>query len=233
MSDNMIKNDAAQAPDKVIFSDYEKSTHRVGKIWSSLAVLIMLGVPLAICLYFQVTPPWNTFWQGLIGVVLIYLPVGIIEFITYAPMVGPESSYLMFVTGNLTNLKIPCAVNAMRVAEVKTGSKEGEIISTISIAVSAIVTDLIIIVGVVGLSFIRPLLEAPVLQPAFNNVLPALFGALGIVWLRKYYKIAIIPSIVMLLVFIVMPASYVGIMVPIGALIAIVCARYLYKRGKI
>jgi hypothetical protein len=148
-------------------------------------------------------------------------------------MVGPESSYLMFVTGNLTNLKIPCAVNAMRVAEVKTGSKEGEIISTISIAVSAIVTDLIIIVGVVGLSFIRPLLEAPVLQPAFNNVLPALFGALGIVWLRKYYKIAIIPSIVMLLVFIVMPASYVGIMVPIGALIAIVCARYLYKRGKI
>jgi hypothetical protein len=86
---------------------------------------------------------------------------------------------------------------------------------------------------VVGLSFIRPLLEAPVLQPAFNNVLPALFGALGIVWLRKYYKIAIIPSIVMLLVFIVMPASYVGIMVPIGALIAIVCARYLYKRGKI
>lgn len=233
MSENMNSNETVMEKAPVKLSAYEKSTHRVGKIWSGLALLIMLGVPTAICIYFKVAPPWNTFWQGLLGVVMLYLPVGVIEFITYAPMVGPGASYLMFVTGNLTNLKIPCAVNAMRLADVKSGSEEAEIISTISIAVSAIVTDIIIIIGVVGLSFIRPLLEAPIIQPAFDNVLPALFGALGIIWLRKYYKIAIVPAIVMLLLFIVMPAKYVGIMVPVGALIAIFCARYLYKRGKI
>lgn len=212
---------------------YEKKTHKVGKIWSAIALLLMLSVPTAICIYFNVMPPWNTFWQGLLGVVMIYLPVGLIEFVTYAPMVGSGSSYLMFVTGNLTNLKIPCAVNAMSVAEVKSGTQEGDIISTISIAVSAIVTDLIIIIGVIGISYLRPVLEAPVMQPAFDNVLPALFGALGIVWLRKYYKIAVIPAIFMLLIFIVAPARIVGILVPVGAVIAIVCARYLYKRGKI
>ncbi len=212
---------------------YEKKTHRVGKIWSAIALILMFSVPTAICIYFKVMPPWNTFWQGLLGVVMIYLPVGIIEFVTYAPMVGTGSSYLMFVTGNLTNLKIPCAVNAMSVAEVKSGTQEGDIISTISIAVSAIVTDLIIIIGVIGISYLRPVLGAPVMQPAFDNVLPALFGALGIVWLRKYYKIAIIPAIFMLLIFIVAPADIVGILVPVGAIIAIVCARYLYKRGKI
>lgn len=233
MTENINNNKITKKPAATKMSAYEKSTHRVGKIWSAAALFIILGVPIAICLYFNVAPPWNSFWQGLSGAVLMFLPVGIIEFVTYAPMVGSGSSYLMFVTGNLTNLKIPCAVNAMRLADVKSGSHEGDIISTISIAVSAIVTDLIIIIGVVGLSFVRPLLESPIVQPAFNNILPALFGALGIVWLRKYYKIAIVPAIVMLLVFIVMPIKYVGIMVPVGAIIAIFCAKYLYKRGKI
>ena len=233
MREKMKNNGSLKAKPQTNFSEYERSTHRVGKITSAAALFIMLGVPVAICLYFQVAPPWNTFWQGLLGVVALFLPVGVIEFITYAPMVGPGSSYLMFVTGNLTNLKIPCAVNAMRLADVKSGSEEGEIISTISIAVSAIVTDIIIIIGVVGLSFLRPLLEAPVLVPAFDNVLPALFGALGMIWLRKYYKIAVVPSLVMLTVFIFAPKNIVGILVPVGALIAIFCARYLYKRGKI
>ncbi len=237
MSENTVNIPAENAAEETFeqksYKIYEKKTHKVGKIWSAFALVLMLSVPLAICLYFNVTPPWNTFWQGLLGVVMIYLPVGIIEFVTYAPMVGSGSSYLMFVTGNLTNLKIPCAVNAMRIADVKSGTQEGDIVSTISIAVSAIVTDIIIILGVIGISFLRPVLEAPVMQPAFNNVLPALFGALGIVWLRKYYKIAIVPALVMLAAFIIVPARYVGIMVPVGAILAIVCARFLYKRGKI
>ena len=233
MNENMTNNEVVQENAQPAMSAYEKSTHKIGKIWSAIALFIILAVPLSICLYFDVTPPWRTFWQGLLGVVMLYLPVGVIEFITYAPMVGSGSSYLMFVTGNLTNLKIPCAVNSMRLADVKSGTEEGEIISTISIAVSAIVTDVIIIIGVVGISFLRPVLEAPVLQPAFINVLPALFGALGIVWLRKYYKIALVPMAVMLLAFIAVPTNMVGIMVPVAAAIAIVCARYLYKKGKI
>lgn len=233
MSENMNNETEIIKTDLKIDSGYEKSTHRIGKIWTAFALMLILGIPAAIGLYYKVWPPWDTFFLGLIGVISIYLPVGIIEFVTYAPMVGSGSSYLMFVTGNLTNLKIPCALNAMTVAGVSPGSKEGEIVSTISIAISAIVTDIIIIIGVIGLSFIRPILEAPVMQPAFANVLPALFGALGIVWLRKYYKIAVIPCIVMLIVFIFVPAKYLGLMVPVGALIAIICARYLYKRGKI
>ena len=92
-----------------VMSAYEKSTHKIGKIWSAVALFIILAVPLSICLVFWTfSPPWKSFLQGLLGVVMLYLPVGVIEFITYAPMVGSGSSYLMFVTGNLTNLKIPC-----------------------------------------------------------------------------------------------------------------------------
>lgn len=217
--------------DKAMDGSYEKSLHNMGRIFAGLALMVILGVPLAICLYYSVMPPWKTFFIGLGGVLAIYLPVGIIEFVTYVPMLGTGSSYLMFVTGNLTNLKVPCALNALEVAEVKPGTKEADIIGTISVATSAIVTDIIIIIGVIAASSLQPLLESPAAVPAFNNVIPALFGALGVVWLRKYWKMAVIPCIVMLIAFIFVPTNVLGLMIPVAAVIAILCARYLYKKG--
>ncbi len=217
--------------EKSINGSYEKSLHNLGRIFAALALTVILGVPLAICLYYNVMPPWKSFFLGLGGVLAIYLPVGFIEFVTYVPMLGTGSSYLMFVTGNLTNLKVPCALNALEVADIKPGTKEADIIATISVATSAIVTDVIIIIGVVAAAMLQPLLESPAAAPAFNNVIPALFGALGIVWLRKYWKIAVVPCIVMLIVFIFVDKSILGIMIPAAAVIAIFCARYLYKKG--
>ncbi|MEX1377955.1 MAG: hypothetical protein AB1Z23_10870 [Eubacteriales bacterium] len=217
---------------KAKIGSYEQSVHNMGRIFAGIALLIILGIPAAIMLYFNVMPPWNSFFTGLVGVAAIYVPVGIIEFFTYVPMLGTGSSYLMFVTGNLTNLKVPCALNAMEVAEVKPGTEEADIVSTISVAVSAIVTDVIIIIGVFAAAMLQPLLESPQAAPAFANVIPALFGALGIVWLRKYWKIAVVPCILMLIAFIFVPAKYLGLMIPLAAIIAILCARFIYKRIK-
>lgn len=210
---------------------YEEQTHFLGRVFAILAIIVIMSVPLAICLKFDATPPWNSFFLGLIGVISIYLPVAIIEFITFVPMLGTGSAYLIFVTGNITNLKVPCALNALDVVDAKPGSDEAEVISTISVAISAMVTDVIIIIGVVGISFIMPILEAPQYAPAFNNVLPALFGALGVVWIRKYWKISIVPCIVMLLVFTVVSSRYTGLLIPVGSIIAIITARILYKKG--
>ena len=133
---------------KNMTGSYEESLHRLGKIFAAAALIIIVGIPFAIMLRYQVMPPWLGFLGGLAGVAAIYVPVGIIEFFTYVPMLGTGSSYLMFVTGNLTNLKVPCALNALEVAEIKPGTKEADIIATISVATSAIVTDIIIIIGV-------------------------------------------------------------------------------------
>lgn len=215
---------------KTMSGSYEKSLHNMGRIFAAIALAIILGVPIAIMLRYQVMPPWSSFFIGLGGVLAIYLPVGIIEFVTYVPMLGTGSSYLMFVTGNLTNLKVPCALNSLEVAEIKPGTKEADIIATISVATSAIVTDVIIIIGVVAASLLQPLLESPTAAPAFANVIPALFGALGVIWLRKYWKIAVVPCIVMLVAFIWVDKSILGIMIPVAAVIAILCARFIYKR---
>ena len=113
---------------------------------------------------------------------------------------------------------------------------QGEIISTIAIAVSSIVTTVIIALGVLLIVPLQPILEAPILKPAFDQMLPALFGALGVVFVSKNFKIAIAPILLMLALFIFVPAlnsSSVGIMVPVGVVFTIAFSRFLYKKGLI
>lgn len=195
----------------------------------------MLFVPLVACLYYNAWPEASAVFKGLLGVAPIYWTVGIIEIITYTPMLGTGGSYLAFVTGNLSALKAPCALTSMENAEVKPGTEEGEIISTIAIATSSIVTTVIIALGVVLLSYLRPVLDSKALAPAFDNILPALFGGLAVVYVSKNWKIAIAPLVFMITIFLLVPslASSVGILVPVGALTSIGVARILYKKNKI
>lgn len=214
---------------------YEDSVHFSGRIWILTAAALMIMFPCAVCLYFNAWPPLTGVLKGALGVVPIFWTVGAIEVITYTPMLGAAGTYLSFVTGNLTNLKVPCALNAMDNAKVKPGSEEGEVISTIAIAVSSIVTTVIIILGVILIVPLTPILNSPVLAPAFDNILPALFGGLAVVYVSRNWKIAIVPLVIMVVLFICLPslAGSVGIFVPVGAAIAILVARILYKKGKI
>lgn len=214
-------------------SDYMKKTDFYGKIWVWTAVVVVLLVPIAICLYYDAWPQGTAVLKGLLGVAPIYWTVGVIEVITYTPMLGTAGTYLAFVTGNLTSLKAPSALNAMESAEVKPGTEEGEVISTIAIATCAIVTTLVLVVGVCALTVISPILDSPVLTPAFDNILPALFGGLAVVYVGKNWKIAITPLIFMVVLFLAVPslAGSVGVLVPVGVLIALGAARVMYKKG--
>lgn len=214
-------------------SKYMKDTDRYGKIWIWTAAVVVLMVPVAICIYYNAWPEGTAVLKGLLGVAPIYWTVGVIEVITYTPMLGTGGTYLAFVTGNLTSLKAPSALNAMENAEVKPGTEEGEVISTIAISTCSIVTTLVLVAGVCALSFITPILNSPVLEPAFNNILPALFGGLAVVYVSKNWKIALAPLIFMVVLFLCVPslASSVGILVPVGVIISLVSARILYKKG--
>ena len=190
--------------------------------------------PFIMCLVFQCVPNWAALGKGLLAVMPMYWAVAIIEVITYVPMLGAGGAYLSFVTGNISNLKLPCALNAMELAGVKASSEEGEIISTISIAVSSIVTTVIIIIGICFISPLTPILQSPALSSAFAQILPALFGGLGVVFISKNLKLALPPVILMLILFVAVPAlneSTVGIMVPVGVLFTLIIARIMYKKG--
>ena len=214
-------------------NDYMKKTDLYGKIWIWLAVVVVIMVPTAACIYFSAWPELNAVLKGLLGVAPIFWTVGVIEVITYSPMLGTAGTYLAFVTGNLTSLKAPSALTAMENAEVKPNTEEGEVISTIAIATCSIVTTLILALGVLALGFISPILDSPALAPAFDNILPALFGGLAVVYVSKNWKLALAPLIFMVVLFLAVPslASSVGVLVPVGVLIALGSARILYKKG--
>lgn len=212
------------------FRDHE---HFVGRCWMLTGLALLLAVPASICVAYDAWPPASWLLKGLLGVAPIFWTVGTIEVLTYVPMLGTGGSYLGFFTGNLTNLKVPCALNAMQGAKVEVGTEEGEVISTIAIGVSALITTAIIALGVLLLSQIRGFIESPLMQPAFKNILPALFGPLAVVYVSKNWKIAATPLVFMVILFVCVPslAASVGILVPVGALIAIGAARVLYKKG--
>lgn len=213
---------------------YMDSVHRWGRIWGLSLMLLILAYPITVSMIFHAQVNWAAFAKGFIAIGPMYWAVGIVEVFTYVPMLGAGGSYLSFVTGNISNLKLPCALDAMERAGVKSNSEEGEIISTIAIAVSSIVTTLIIIVGVVLIIPLTPLLSSPVLAPAFSQILPALFGGLAVVFISKNAKLSVAPVLLMLVLFIFVPAlnaSTVGIMVPVGVIFSLVVARILYKKG--
>ncbi|MEG0751603.1 MAG: hypothetical protein RR998_01300 [Oscillospiraceae bacterium] len=212
---------------------YRDRVHFFGRIWDIAATVLLVLVPVAICVRYDAWPGIGGIIKGFVGVAPIFWTVGTIEVLTYVPMLGTGGSYLGFITGNLTNLKVPCALNAMRNADVEANSEEGEVISTIAIAISAITCTVVIAVGVLLLSRIEPFINSPVMQPAFNNILPALFGGLAVVYVSKNWKIAITPLVFMIALFVLLPslAGSVGVLVPVGALIAIAAARILYKKG--
>ena len=213
---------------------YMDSVHHYGKIWGLTLGALIIAVPLVLCLVFSAVPQWDALVKGLIATLPMYWAVGFIEIFTYVPMLGAGGTYLSFVTGNISNLKLPCAVDAMERAEVKANSQEGEVLSTISIAVSSIVTTIIIVLGVLFIVPLQPILENPVLEPAFEMILPALFGGLGVVFISKNVKLSIAPIVLMLVLFIFVPAlnkGTVGIMVPVGVLFTLGVARIMYKKG--
>lgn len=213
---------------------YIDSVHRDGRIWNLTAMALMIAFPITVAIMFSVSPDWKALGLGLVATAPMYWAVGFIETFTFVPMLGAGGSYLSFVTGNITNLKLPCALNALEQNEVSASSEEGEVISTIAIAASSIVTTVIIIIGIICIAPLTPLLQSPALQPAFEQILPALFGGLGVAFISKNWKLAMAPICLMLLLFIFIPAlneSTVGIMVPISALFTIAVGRIMYKRG--
>ena len=213
---------------------YMESVHTYGRIWGIVVACVLLCFPLALSVIFKAMPNGEILLKGVVATAPMYWAVGIVEIFTYVPMLGAGGTYLSFVTGNISNLKLPCAIDAMERAGVKASEEKGEVISTIAIAVSSIVTTLIIAVGVICIVPLTPILESPILTPAFDMILPALFGGLAVVFISKNLKLSIAPIILMLVLFIFVPAlnaSTVGIMVPVGVLFTVLVARILYKKG--
>ena len=218
--------------DKNYFERYNSRTHTIGRVSSVIVLIMLVGAPFLIGTFLGAMPDIGAVAKGFLSVGLVWTVSSVAEFLIYTPMLGAGGGYLAFITGNLINMKIPCAVNARDIVGAKTGTAENEIISTLAIATSSLVTILVLALGVLLPVPLQPILQSEALQPAFSNVVPALFGAMAYKYFRKNMKIALAPLIVMSVLFILVPAltgSTSFMIIPSGAL-AIGIAYFFYKK---
>ncbi len=187
------------------FEAYNARTHRLGRVVCAIALVLFLGSPFVMGLVLGGMPDLLAFGKGFVAVGLVCMISSVAEYLIYTPMLGAGGGYLAFITGNLINMKLPCAINARDMVGAKTGTPENEIISTLSIATSSLVTIVVLALGVLLLLPLQPVLQSPVLQPAFDNVVPALFGAMACKYYRGNLKIAALPLLVMCLLFLFVP----------------------------
>ena len=216
------------------YEQYYNRTHLYGKIGLSIGLLMMLSAPFLMGYFLKAMPDTKAFLTGFAQIAIVYIPSCIVEFMIYTPMLGAGGSYLGFITGNLLNMKIPCAMNARDMVGAKAGTPENEIISTLSIATSSLVTIVVIAIGVALLIPLSPILEAEALQPAFDNVVPALFGAMSFNYFRKGKNLVAIPLIVMTILFVCVPSliASVGFLMLVSGAITIGHAWILFRKEK-
>ena len=216
------------------YEEYLKNTHRLVRLVSMLTLILLLGAPFLIGSLLGSMPDLGAAARGFLSVGLVWTVSSVVEYLVYTPMLGAGGSYLAFITGNLINMKIPCAMNARELVDAKTGTPENEVISTLSIATSSLVTILVLALGVLLLIPLRPVLESPALAPAFANVVPALFGAMAWKYYRKDVRLALVPFCCMSLLFMLLPSltsSTSFMIIPAGAL-AIGLSWWKYRRNR-
>lgn len=219
---------------KAYLEQFNRRTHVLGRIVSAITLVLLVGAPFLIGTFLGAMPDMGAVAKGFLSVGLVWTVSSVAEFLIYTPMLGAGGGYLAFITGNLINMKIPCAVNARDIVGTKTGTAENEIISTLSIATSSLVTIVVLALGVALLVPLQPVLQGPVLQPAFANVVPALFGAMAYQYFRKNVQVAVAPLVVMSLLFMLVPSltsSTSFMIIPSGAL-AIGIAYSMYRKQK-
>jgi hypothetical protein len=161
-------------------AQYIRSMHRLGRIGIIGALFIFLGMPTFLGVWFDAFPGVLRILSSSTGLLAIFIPICFSEMIAYTPILG-SSMYLSTVTGEILNLKLPVAVNAMRQANVQQGTEAADIVATLSVCAASLVTLVVVTAGMILLIPLQPVLTLPAVQTASANILPALFGALSLV----------------------------------------------------
>ena len=217
---------------------YLNSTHRLGRVSGIIAVLLILMVPAVITFVYrnQITLDMPKTMSAIITLTAIYGVVSVVEVVSFCPFLGTGGTYLSFITGNIMNMKLPVAMNSLRVNKLDRDSEEAEVVTTLAIGASSLVTTFILFLGMLFLgNLLVPIITGPELAPAFNNVTPVLTGALAAPYFVKNKKLSIPTVIAGCVLYLVMGYSFMSsnysYLMLAFIVISFLCYLLLYKVG--
>jgi len=214
--------------------DFHNHINRLGIITSIIALLAMLAVPLGIAWIFGIDFSIGDALLASTSLIAIYLPTAVAENISFYSVLGAGGMYLSSITGNILNMKLPVVVSAQKIVDAEPGTEKGDVVAIIAVGISSLVTVAILFVAMAFIgSWLLPILNHPVLQPGFNNVTPALLGAIAIPQFLDQKKLSITPIILVILLFLILGANGFGnyqSYILLGVMLLSVGAAYILYR---
>lgn len=208
--------------------------HRLGMTTSLMIWVFFLAVPLGITLYFKIDVSVVEILTVATPIAITFGVIGLAEKMSIVPTIGPGAMYLASSTGNVQNMKLPAALNAMNLMGCEEGSEKSRAISIIAVATSAIVTTIIVFCGMLFLGpVLEPLLTNPYVQPAFDNLLPALLGPLVFPIVLKNPKTSILPFLIAIIFVFVLGSKYTtlqSLVLVVNIVTCIVVYKIIYDR---
>lgn len=219
--------------DQIFQTEFIGPVKNIGMITLIVAIVSLFIPGLYLYIFHGLIPP---FWKMVSAIVAVWsfmAVMGVVEPIVYYPILGFGGTYMSFLVGNVLNIRVPVSATAQQVAGTKEGTPEAEIVSTISIAGSVIGSQMVLIVGVLlFLPFINKVSVggSSAIKVALDQVLPALFGALGGVFLFRVPKLGIVPLGLGLIIAIIKPDLPPSIVIPPMVILSIIAARIMYKK---
>jgi hypothetical protein len=192
-----------------------KSMHRFGRVSVAGAILVMLGIPTVLGVYFHAMPAFSEILQSSLPMIIVFGPNAFSNVFSYTPILG-SSIYLTLITGEVVNLKLPVVNNVLSLMRVEAGTESADVISAIAVSVATFVTTFIITLCVIMMIPLEPVLSLPAAKIISANILPALYGSLLVnalsstpaegVYIAGHLKGLILPAILVLLIIIFDPA---------------------------
>ena len=208
--------------------------HRFGIVSCILLFIGMTAFPVAISAVYGIWPKFSLLWPALVAAVLFMAPWWPGETIGYMPVMGPGALYMSYITGNTTNLRMPATVGTINALGIEPNTDECHTVAIIACGASVVTSVTVMAMGLLIAVPLKPVLEAPVLQPAFNFVIPALFGGLvaqTVLKAKSTFALFLIPLAACLLFRYCTKINSAYYMLAVIALSGVVFVMN-YKRGK-
>lgn len=223
--------------------EYYDRMHRIGYWITLAAIAIFVAVPLTLSVVNGIYPSFSDLLLACGGICAIFIPTGVAEMFAEVPVMG-SSYYVSCVTGNILNLKLPAAMNALKLANVKSGTEVADAITGVAVAISSMVTLVMLAITCVLLTPLQAFFSSPAVTVAAGNVLPALFGCLAIgnigndmgagIYSKRRILGAVLPFILCMIAFLIDPDfynSWQGVVMMICIPLVYIPTRIMYNKG--
>ena len=199
-------------------NNYEKSFTkpiiRYGSLTNLLAIPLCFIPAIYLWLVKGAFPGWNNILPGWMYVASMFAIYSVVEPICYFPILGLPGTYMSFLSGNIGNMRVPCAVVAQESLGVEPGTKKAELIATLGIAGSIFTNTIMVTIAAIGGAALMSIFP-PVVLTAFKYVSSAIFGAMFAMFASKNLKYGAF-ALVVVMAMLLSKAIPVYIMIPIA-----------------